>query len=156
MPKANEYWGDGPWDKHNHRCDIPPEWKDLPVVGVERDVLDLWASWYYAGIAINETTFEDYYRRINEIGGNVKQVSKGTGGFMRKYRHAMFRNGQDNIDDVLFLDFKKLNQEIYLLLKGYGHNDSSILESPPLEVGVERAGKPWEGIISPLMAGLIL
>jgi len=156
IPEAKEYWGDGPWNKHNYRHGIPQEWKHLPVVGVKRDILDLWASWYCAGIAINEKSFEDYYRRINEIGGNIGDECKGGNGFMRKYRNVMFRNGQENIDDVLFLDFEKMNQEIYMLLKGYGHDDPSILNKPPVEVGVERAGKPWEEIIDPLLADEII
>jgi len=158
LPKAEMHLSHGIWSRHNYRCEIPRWWKDLPVVGVKRDMLDLWASWYCSGVVVSSVLFEDYYSHINEIGGKVRygEQCKGSGGFMKKYHNLMFADRNGNTDDVRFLDFANLNQEIYNLLVEYGHDDPAILTSSPENVGKNRDGRARKDIISPDLAKVIV
>lgn len=161
MPLAEKHLYPGRWGKHNYRSEIPRWWEGLPVVGVRRNVFDLWASWYFAGVVavgFPNVSFEDYYRRVNDNGGRIRygEQCKGSGGFMRKYHNLMFASKDGGVDDVRFLDFANLNQELYNLLAEYGYDDSEILTKQPIGVGRNRNGRPWQDIISSDLAGVIV
>jgi len=161
LPGAEIYNNSGRWGRHNYRFEIPAWWSDVPIIGVKRDVFDLWASWFLTRLAANGLagdTFGEYYEGVNRTGGQVRhgEQCKGTGGFMRKYRKVMFGDRYGNMDDVLFLDIKNLNLELYELMKSYGHDDPSILQAEPVNVGAQRAGKSWKKIIPVDMVEQIL
>lgn len=161
VPLAEKHLYPGRWGKHNYRSEIPRWWEDLPVIGIRRNVLDLWASWYFAGVVtvgFPNVSFEDYYRRVNDNGGRIRygEQCKGNGGFMRKYHNLMFADKNGSTGDVRFLDFANLNREVYDLLAEYGHNDPEILTILPIGVGKKRNGRPWTDIINPDLANVII
>jgi len=151
----------GGFTKHNYRGEMPLEYKFHQVVGVKRNVLDLWASWYFYEMWDEmfdnnvpwpgNVSFEEYYRTVENTGRKLVRASSASG-FARDFYEAMF----GNVGDVRFLDFSSLNLEVYRLLKEYGHEDKRILAEPPMNADTCRNGRHWDSVISKDMAELIL
>jgi len=159
----------GGFTKHNYRGAMPVEYKDHQVVGVKRDVLDLWASWYFYGMWSElfrdriesgwawpfNILFEEYYEGVESDGRKIIKADD-SGGFAGDFYNAMFADSFGNVEDVRFLDFAKLDLEIYHLLKNYGHDDRRILVEPPMNANLLRHGQPWKCVINKETAESIL
>ena len=150
--------------KHNHRNYMPVDYKLHPVVGVKRNVLDLWVSWYFYGMWDTlfhsepwpgDISFDKYYRTI-ESDGRKYIGNNASGGFAGDFYNAMFADSNGKVEDVRFLDFSELNFEVYRLLKECGYDDERILVEPPHNNDTYRCGRHWDSVISEETAELIL
>lgn len=130
--------------KHNWHTDIPAEYQGLPIFGVRRDPLDLWASWYMdMWQNVTRESFEAYYAEIVRLYEQFGVTKPNGKGFMATYYSLMFPS------EAEFLDFADLNGEMCRLLERFDYPSKGVKDWPAKNIGDKRRGKHWSEIIPP-------